>query len=207
VAVLERLRAEMGSLAFAAQYQQMPLPLEGGLISWRWFRTYDDPPRPQPGDMLVQSWDTASKADETHDFSVCTTWLIRQKTCLLLELMRARLEYPALKRKAIDLARAWRPDALLIEDKGSGQSLIQELRDEGIQPIAIAPEGDKITRMSVQSARIEAGHVLIPQAASWLGEFQREILAFPNGRYDDQIDSLSQALSWIFRRQIPLQIF
>ena len=207
VAVLERLRAEMGSLAFAAQYQQTPLPLDGGLISWRWFRTYNHPPQRQSGDLIVQSWDTASKADETNDFSVCTIWLIRQQACYLLEVARARLEYPALKRKAINLAQTWRPDAILIEDKGSGQSLIQELRDLGIRPIAMEPEGDKITRMSVQSARIEAGHVLIPQSAPWLGEFQREILAFPHGRYDDQIDSLSQALGWIFRRWIPLQIF
>ena len=61
--------------------------------------------------------------------------------------------------------------------------------------------------MSVQSARIEAGQVLIPDSASWLGEFQREILSFPHGRHDDQIDSVSQALGWIFRRQVPLQIF
>ena len=122
-------------------------------------------------------------------------------------MLRSRLEYPALKRKAIELAKSAHPDAIVIEDKGSGQSLIQELRDLGIHPIAIAPEGDKITRMSVQSARIEAGHVLIPGSASWLGEFQREILSFPHGRHDDQIDSVSQALGWIFRRQIPLQIF
>jgi predicted phage terminase large subunit-like protein len=207
VAVLERLRAEMGSLAFAAQYQQTPLPLEGGLISWRWFRTHQLAPQRQPGDLVVQSWDTASKAAETNDFSVCTTWLIRQQACYLLELLRGRLEYPALKRKAIELAKAAQPDAILIEDKGSGQSLIQELRELRICPIPIDPEGDKITRMSVQSARIEAGHVLIPGCASWLGEFQREILSFPHGRHDDQIDSVSQALGWIFRREIPLQIF
>ena len=92
IAVLERLRAEMGSLAFAAQYQQMPLPLEGGLINWRWFRTYQLAPQRQSGDLVVQSWDTASKAAETNDFSVCTTWLVRQQACYLLEVLRSRLE-------------------------------------------------------------------------------------------------------------------
>jgi len=81
IAVLERLRTEMGSLAFAAQYQQTPLPLEGGLINWHWFRTYQLTPQRQSGDLVVQSWDTASKAAETNDFSVCTTWLIRQQAC------------------------------------------------------------------------------------------------------------------------------
>ena len=58
------------------------------------------------------------------------------------------------------------------------------------------PEGDKITRMSAQSAKIEAGYVHIPEQASWLPEFQTELLQFPNGRYDDQVDSLSQFLRW-----------
>jgi predicted phage terminase large subunit-like protein len=206
--VLERIRTEMGSLAFAAQYQQSPLPLEDGLLKWRWFQPYRDPPQQQLNDQLVQSWDTASKADQAHDYSVCTTWLVRDRICFLLDVYRWRLEYPALKRAVIDLARQFQPTALLIEDKGSGQSLIQELRDEGpLRPIAIAPEADKVTRMSVQSAKIEAGHVRIPETAHWLGEFQKEMLTFPYGRFDDQIDSVSQALFWIFQRPVPLQIF
>jgi predicted phage terminase large subunit-like protein len=208
VPVLERTRAEMGSLAFAAQYQQSPVPIEGGLVKWSWFGRFQDPPRRRSGDQLVMSWDTAVKAEQTNDFSVCTTWLVRGKACHLLEVFRQRLEYPALKRAIIDRARDYDPTALLIEDKGSGQSLIQELREESaFRPIAIEPEGDKVTRMSVQSAKIEAGHVLIPEAASWLGEFQKEILSFPNGRHDDQADSVSQALGWIFQRPTPLQIF
>jgi predicted phage terminase large subunit-like protein len=151
-------------------------------------------------DQVVQSWDTASKADQTNDYSVCTTWLVRDRICYLLDVYRRRLEYPALKRAVLDLARQFHPTALLIENKGSGQSLIQELRDENpIRPIAILPGADKVTRMSVQSAKIEAGHVRIPETAPWLGEFQKEMLSFPHGRFDDQVASVSPALLWIFR--------
>ena len=91
--------------------------------------------------------------------------------------------------------------SVLIEDKGSGTQLIQDLRYEktGVRPIAIEPDGDKITRMSNQSAHIEAGRVILPEAAPWLDDFKAEILAFPNGRFDDQVDSLSQFLGWAER--------
>ena len=91
---------------------------------------------------------------------------------------------------------------MVIEDKGSGTSLIQDLRREGVvRPIAFTPEGDKLTRMSAQSAKIEAGQVHLPKQASWLGDFKTELLAFPNGRHDDQVDSLSQFLTWIEQRR------
>jgi len=86
---------------------------------------------------------------------------------------------------------------VLIEDAGSGTHLVQDLKREGrLRPIGIKPEGDKLVRMEAQSAVIEAGHVLLPEAAPWLGDFQTEIMAFPYGRHDDQVDSLSQFLAW-----------
>jgi predicted phage terminase large subunit-like protein len=66
-------------------------------------------------------------------------------------------------------------------------------------PIRFAPEHDKITRMSSQSSKIEAGHVHLPRQAAWLDDFRTELLQFPHGRYDDQVDSLSQFLNWIDR--------
>ncbi len=91
---------------------------------------------------------------------------------------------------------------VLIEDKGSGTHLIQDLRRDGtLRPIPIQPEGDKVTRMSAQTAKIEAGYVLLPERAAWLQDFQTEILQFPHGRHDDQVDALSQALAWVSRRR------
>jgi predicted phage terminase large subunit-like protein len=196
--VLEQIKAEMGTLAFSAQYQQRPVPVEGNLVKWPWFRFYAYPPAQDHDGRVIQSWDTASKAGELNDYSVCTTWLMKGDDYYLLDVLRERLEYPFLKMRVIDMARRFAAQSVLIDDKGSGTHLIQDLRFEktGVRPIKIMPEADKITRMSSQSAKIEAGRVILRESASWLDEFKAEIMAFPNGRFDDQVDSLSQFLRW-----------
>ena len=207
MSVLEEQKATMGSAAFSAQYQQMPVPPEGAMIKRHWFRTYAKPPTKQNGDRIVQSWDTASKADKTSDFSVCTTWLVRTNDYYLLDVTRVRLEYPELRRKILSQARAFGTREVLIEDASSGSSLIPDLKREGsIRPIAIKPVGDKIVRLEGQSALIEAGHVLLPESAPWKGDFVEEVVAFPGGRFDDQVDSLSQFLGWANRPRTRIHI-
>ncbi len=199
-AALDVIRRNLGSYNFSAQYQQCPVPLDGNLVKWGWFRRYDVLPERSEFDLIVQSWDTASGSDELNDYSVCTTWGVIGSDYYLIDVVRERLEYPKLKRRVVNEARKHDADTVLIERAGSGISLVQDLRMEGnLRPLAIRPHRDKITRMAAQSAKIEAGHVLIPDSASWLDDFQHEILAFPNGRHDDQVDSLSQALRWIVR--------
>ena len=118
----------------------------------------------------------------------------------LLNVWRGRLEFPQLRRRLIDLAIEHKPNTVLIEEAGPGLHLIQEFRANpapGVPlPIGIKPEKDKIVRMEAQSARFEAGQVHLPEEAPWLGDFLHEILAFPNSRHDDQIDSVSQFLNW-----------
>ncbi len=211
--VLEALKGTMGSPAFSAQYLQAPVPAEGALIRWSWFNIYRDVPPRHTSGRIVQSWDTASKADELSDYSVCTTWLVQGNDCYLLDVFRKRLEYPYLKQKVIALARRHAVHTVLIEDKGSGTSLIQDLRRNGMPIIAINPEADKVTRMSAQSAKIESGQVHLPERATWLADFQTEIMQFPLGRHDDQVDSVSQLLGWLdvrsrnVRRMIRLRGF
>jgi hypothetical protein len=65
------------------------------------------------------------------------------------------------------------------------------------RPIGVKPERSKVDRMAAQSAKIEAGHVHLPNSPPWLGEFLTELLSFPNGRHDDQVDSASQFLRWL----------
>ena len=193
------MKTALGSRDFAAQYQQQPVPQDGGLLKWSWFRPYAVAPLRGYEDQIIQSWDTASKAAELNDYSACTTWLIREGAYYLLDVHRERLEYPDLKRRVIELAERWRPHAVLIEDKGSGIHLLQELRSaSGLSAIPMLPQGDKIVRASTHSAMIEGGRVRVPEQAPWLGEFQAEISAFPNGRHDDQVDSLSQFLAWAY---------
>lgn len=198
--VLEGLRRSMGSAIFSAQYQQAPVPPSGLMIDRAWFKTYDLTPERQPGDRIVQSWDCASKDGVLSDWSVCITALIRRRQVYVLDVFRDRLKFPDLRRQTIMLARRYAVTAILIEDAASGTQLIQQLRREqplGV-PMPLAPRalGDKVTRMSGASQRIEAGELLLPADAPWLAEFLREVLAFPSGRYDDQVDALSQLLNW-----------
>jgi predicted phage terminase large subunit-like protein len=127
---------------------------------------------------------------------------VKGETAYVLDVVHERLEYPDLKRKVTVVYRNWRSACsrceLVIENKGSGMSLIQDLKREGINAIAVDPEGDKAMRMNAQTARIEAGSVLLPRQAAWLDEFRAEILPFPAGRYSDQVDAFSQALHRAF---------
>jgi predicted phage terminase large subunit-like protein len=207
---LNELRQTMGSLDFSAQYQQQPIPVEGNLVKWSWFRFYDEPPNVLPTDRIIVSWDTAMTSKELADYSACVILLVRGETVYVLDVYRARLDYPDLKRKVIQVYRRWRLSAsnciLIVENKGSGMSLIQDLRCDDIHAIAVQPEGDKVMRMNEQSARIEAGAVLLPKQAAWLEEFRREVLVFPNSHHSDQVDAFSQALKRAFSPPMPVAV-
>ncbi|WP_027525472.1 phage terminase large subunit [Bradyrhizobium sp. Ec3.3] len=198
--VLERIKAEIGSLQFSAQYQQRPVPIEGNLIKREWFRGYETLPKPGARDRVVQSWDTAMTTGEHNDYSVCTTWRIVNNNYYLLDVFRGRQQYPDLRRTVISLAAKHKVDAVLIEDVGPGMMMLQDLQRDtpnGMpRPIGIKPEGSKTDRMAAQSFRIEAGQVHLPTNAAWLGHFLLELLAFPHGKHDDQVDSTSQFLKW-----------
>lgn len=201
-ALLDDFKSELGSYVFAAQYQQRPAPLEGGLVKWDWFKTYDVKPAPKDRDEIVQCWDTASSAGELNDYSVCTTWLVRRPQAWLLDLWRGKLEYPDLQRKIKTMAQKMNAKRVLIERAGSGISLIQDLsRSTKLNVIGIVPKQDKATRLMSVTAMIEAGRELIPARAPWLAEFRHELTMFPNAKHDDQVDSLSQFLRWFDRPQ------
>ena len=195
---LDALKNILGSYNFAAQYQQRPAPMGGGLIKWEWFKTYDNQPSKEYGDQIIQSWDTASKAEAIHDWSVCTTWLLKDNEYYLLHILRQHLEYTGLKQRIIDHAKYWDADIVLIEDKGAGISLIQDIRHGSeLDVVPIIPKEDKETRLMIISPIIESGRVLIPAEAEWLAALQHEIVNFPKGRHDDQVDSVSQFLNWV----------
>ena len=132
----------------------------------------------------MQSWDTANKATELSDFSVCTTWGVSGKKLFLLSVFRRRLEYPALKRAVREQQSLFGATVVLIEDKASGTQLIQELITEGCHSVTrYQPTGDKTMRLHAQTAVIENGFVHIPETAPWLAEYLHELTVFPNGKH------------------------
>jgi len=195
--VLNHLREALGPFNFSGQYQQLPAPLGGGLVEAAWFKTYATADAPEKFEMILQSWDTSNKPTELSDYSVCTTWGIKEKHIYLLHVCRKRLGYPELKRLVREQADAFHPATILIEDRASGTQLIQELIGEGVYAVKkYEPTNDKITRMNYVTSTIENGFVHLPDKAGWLAEYLHELTTFPKGKNDDQADSTSQALDW-----------
>lgn len=208
-AVLDRIKAEIGSLMFSAQYQQRPVPLEGNLIKRDWFRFYDALPVAETATSVVQSWDIATTTGVGNDYSVCTTWHVVKSDYYLVDVCRIKLQYPDLRRKVATTALQHRAVTILIEDAGPGMQLLQDLRSDMpsgmVRPIGIKPDGSKIDRLAAQSAKIEAGQVHLPRGADWLDVFLLEVLGFPAAKHDDQVDSVSQLLKWASSR-VPQQV-
>ncbi|WP_439575938.1 phage terminase large subunit [Phreatobacter sp.] len=196
--ILEKVRQQQGSLQFSAQYQQQPVPADGNVLKRDWLRFYATVPK--TFDLTMVSWDTASTLGEASDWSVATVWGAMGQDFYLLDVVRDRMEFPALRQRMIDLNRSWSADAILIEDSELGRALSQDLRRAGeLRPILKKPRFDKQTRFVAQVTRFEAGQVWLPEEVPWLGAFVDELLSFPNGRHDDQVDSVSQALDHLQR--------
>lgn len=197
-AEIDRLRRSMSEYHFSAQFQQDPQPPAGLVVQRKWLKSYTYRDKPDRFDMIVQSWDTASKATELSDYSVCTTWGIKGRQLYLLDVFRRKLEFPELKRSVLELADWWHAQTVLVEERSSGIQLIQELRAGGFSKTTAAPslDGDKVMRLRAQTAKVEGGFVLFPAEAHWLNAYLRELLSFPNSKYDDQVDSTVFALAW-----------
>lgn len=199
VETLFQLRRELGTYDFSAQYQQCPIPFGGAMIKRDWLRLDDRFPERRPKAKILQSWDVAAKDGLRNDYSVCTTWLFQDDHYYLLDVVRGRYDFPRLRQLAGQLAERHKPTVILIEDASAGISLVQELRSMGhyrVKPVKV--EHDKTTRLFVQAAKFEAGRVHFPKDATFLAELLAELLAFPNGRHDDQVDSVAQALAYKF---------
>jgi predicted phage terminase large subunit-like protein len=195
--VLATLRRSLGEYNFAGQYQQSPAPAGGGIVKKEWFKTYTNQDLPTAFDLVFQSWDTANKATELGDFSVCTTWGRNGQRLYLLNVFRKRLDYPELKRAVRGQAASFNAKIILIEDMASGTQLSQDLIADGVHGIKrYRPKLEKEMRMHTASSTIENGFVYLPESAHWLAEYQHELSVFPKGKYDDQVDSTSQALDW-----------
>jgi predicted phage terminase large subunit-like protein len=196
---LEAQRRGMTEYNFVAQYQQDPQPPSGNIVKREWLKYYEPGDLPKKFDQIFQSWDTANKDTELSNFCVCTTWGLKDRHLFLLDVYRHKLEFPDLKRAVRELAARYHAKIVLIEDKASGSSLIQELRAEHFSLVQAAPamDGDKVMRLRAQTAKIEGGFVLFPKQAHFLEAYLHELISFPNSKYDDQVDSTVFALAWI----------
>ncbi|MEZ5655031.1 MAG: phage terminase large subunit [Sphingobium sp.] len=203
---LAETERNMTSRVFSAQYQQNPIPQGGDVIKPEWFETAEQIWFREDYDYAVQSWDTASSVEPGSAFSVCMTFGLDEGRWHVLDIWRERVSMPDLVKAAKELYREWLPTKLLIENKSSGIGLIQMLREDdkfkGRRKInEINPGVATEDRMIAHTPLLENGLVLVPEDAGWLAAFTHECMAFPNGRYMDQVDALSQFLEWTTTRE------
>jgi predicted phage terminase large subunit-like protein len=210
LATLLSIRDSIGEYNFESQYQQQPVPLEGTIIKRAWLTYCDRRDLPERFSMKVISWDTASKTGPRNDYSVATIWGVLDGKFYLLDVRRVRLEFSDLEDLAYDLAKSHPGATVLIEDRSSGTQLSQNLQLRHLPGVVDYNPGndrDKIERVVGQSSVFRKGQVLLPKSAPWLGAYESELLAFPGGRHDDQVDSTVQALAYMretmFEEEIP----
>ena len=178
---------------------------EGALFKREWFQPFAIVP---PFDRIIMSLDTAFKTGTENDYSVATIWGVTKTGFYLVDLWRSKVEFFRLKEMVEQLAVKWAPSAVLVEDKASGQSLIQELqRDTRLPVLAIKVDKDKISRAYSITPTCEAGRVYLPERAPWIEPFLDELMLFPAGPHDDQVDSLTQALEYLQRPSLDVAAF
>jgi predicted phage terminase large subunit-like protein len=197
---IDGLKAKLGSYGAAGQLQQRPAPREGGIIKLEWIKTYKELP-----EVKMYSWtiDSAIKTGSQNDFTVMQYWAMTESGYYLVHMIRQKLEYPELKKVAMSAFVAYPASEVLIEDKSSGQQLIQEFqRWTKIPVISMRPGRDMLStkdeRLRQVSPLYEAGKVFAKADASWLIEYMDELSSFPSAPHDDIVDAATQYLS---RRQ------
>lgn len=195
---IRKLQTTMG-LAFHAQYQQRPTKEEGELFKRSWWRTFRQAELPKLL-AIVQIWDTAFEEGEENSFSVCITMGISESGFFILDVFRERLEFPPLKRQAVLQFNLRKPNLLLIERRGSGISLIQQLQAETRLPVVGVPAKEsKYVRAVSASPYVMAGKVYLLEGASWVPDFIEELAEFPKGPFNDQVDAFCHGILYFTR--------
>ena len=197
---LTAVRASIPPSKWNAQYQQNPTGEENAIIPREWWNKWEQEQVPQL-QYVIQSYDTAFSKRETSDFSAITTWGVfypvegEGPNLILLDSKKGRWDFPELKEIALELYSFWEPDSVIVEAKASGMPLTQEMRQTGIPVINFTPSrgNDKVSRVHAVSPLFEAGMVWAPDK-TFAEELIEEVAAFPNGEYDDLVDSMTQAL-------------
>ena len=197
------LKEELPNSKWMAQYQQNPTSEASAIVKREWWQVWEEE-RPPYCEFTLMSWDTAFEKTNRADYSACTLWGvfykpddngIDQANIILLNAFRDRMEFPTLKRRAVEEWKEWEPDAVIIEKKASGSPLIYELRAMGIPVQEYTPVrgNDKISRLNSVSDLFASSRVWAPNTA-WAEEVIDEVASFPAGEHDDYVDSVSLAL-------------
>jgi predicted phage terminase large subunit-like protein len=193
------LEAEFTDAAYAAQFQQRPLGTGTRMIKPEWL-SYIDTPLKNPR-LIVQSWDTASAQSEGSSFSVCLTWRIHDNGFELIDVFRGRVTPEQIPVLATQFAQRHHIRVALVEEANTGYVVGYALKQiPGVEVEMIPPKRKKEERLNECLSAFVNRKVLLPRSAEWLPEYEDELLAFPGGRHDDQVDATSMFLNWAMPR-------
>lgn len=205
-------RQRLNPREFAALYQQQPYIQGGNLLKTEWWRYYPTDLKPERFQSLVITVDTAFKKNEQADYSVfVVAGIDHSGDIYIVDVIRSRFEFPELKQRAILLNNFWRGRglrAIYVEDKASGQTLLQELkRQSGMSIIPYKVVHDKVARVNAILPIVEGGRVFLPEEAPWLDAFMEEATAFPGGSNDDQVDAFTMAIDVLSKTSVGPEAF
>ncbi len=191
-AAVEKRRKEIGEQSFQAQYQQEPIAGSDLMVPFDRFLPCHET---WPQALVIQSWDVATTLNGG-DYSACSTWHCSGSKACLVDIHRAQVDFPTLKDRIRARDKMWKPNMIIIEKDGIGKSLVQDLRRSGMKHVqAIKAPSDKTGRLQLSSLRFADGLVFIRPGISGLNELRTEWNAFPEGKFDDQVDSITLFLS------------
>ena len=200
VEALNDRRRVLGEYGFNSLFQGHPSSPEGNLFKRSWWQFYREAPK---FERIISSWDLTFKDGPSTDFVVGLVIGQRGAEFYVLDCIRQRMDITETLPAIINTSQKWKLHANVIEDKANGPAVISLLRSRVPGLIAVNPQGGKFSRASAISPLVEAGQVFLPQRSHWTAAFVEEHAAFPNGKNDDQVDALSQGLSWL-RSRAPI---
>lgn len=209
---LIRTREGLARSDWASLYLQSPTGEDGNIFSKDDFQDWEDDDPPEC-DEIIQTLDTAFSTKATADYSVIQTWGIFQiplvddkgneysePNAILLNMERGKWSYPELRRQAREQYDIFKPDRVIVENKASGQSLIQDLKLNKLPVLPFQPDRDKVARAHAVTGIIERQRVWLPLKRKYAAELLQEALEFPKGAHDDSVDAMVMALLYLRRR-------
>jgi len=193
-----------GRLRFENMYQGNPTMPEGNIIKRAWWKRISESTLPATWDIVVQVWDTAFKKGEENDYCVCLTMARYRGSIFVLDMFRRKMEWPDLLKSSRLLYAAAdpKPRLVLVEEAGSGQSLIQALKatvSPYIPVMGVKPDHDKVARANAVSGYVETGRVFLPDGATsiWVEDFLKEMGGFPTAAHDDVVDAFTYGMQYL----------
>lgn len=215
---LANICKDIGPHAWASMYQQRPVLAGGGMFKREWFRYWtarvvNDKTWYQLGDQFVDGdevWrfctmDVAYVRGKRTDYTVLATWGVAPtdpSSLLLLDLRRVRVDSVDHAPLVEQVWEAQGPAWIGVEKQAASLSLFAEVQRRGVVVRWLTPDTNKIARAETAAAQLSNSRVWLPEGAPWLSEFIDELMMFPVGKHDDQVDALSYACIELARRTV-----